>query len=173
VKGDQPWPGEGNINVDPQLLEDGYHIDQFSPCEDQGSNSEMINDSLLYAPPYDFEGTLRPWHLGVDIGADECDIITGLSGQSPAASRQSSVVSYPNPTRGIVDFRFSVADAGRVTFKIYDIEGREVSIVLDENLPAVEHTVKWDASALPPGVYTCRISTIDNRQSAIGKLVKY
>jgi len=44
-----------------------------------------------------------------------------------------------------------------VTAKIYDMHGREVANVLDKNLPAGEHVVRYDASQLHGGIYLVRV----------------
>jgi len=64
--------------------------------------------------------------------------------------------------------------AGRwVSLKIYDVQGIEVAVVLDEDLPAGERTVKWDAEAMPAGIYFYRLSTNKCQRLTCGKLVKY
>jgi PKD repeat protein len=83
----------------------------------------------------------------------------------------SGVTVYPNPTSGVSGFRFQVSDDEHVILKIFDLQGREVAAVIDEMMPAGDHLVRFDANKLEPGIYLYRISTIDNRQSTIGKLV--
>ena len=51
------------------------------------------------------------------------------------------------------------------------MHGREVMEVLDEKLPAGEHEVQVDMSALPEGFYFCKLA-VGNRQRAVGKVVK-
>jgi hypothetical protein len=104
-------------------------------------------------------------------------------GVPEVGSRQSAVVSYPNPTNGISDFRFQISEYQHVTLKIYDVNGREVAVVLDENMLAGEHSVRFDASGLPAGVYCYRLTTPDSlrsrgqaadyRLTTSGKLVIY
>lgn len=84
-----------------------------------------------------------------------------------------AVSGYPNPTNGIYNVQFTTYNLQRVTLKIYDVNGREVAVVLDEKLPAGEQTVSFDASGLPAGVYYYRLA-VGGWQSAVGgKLVKY
>jgi hypothetical protein len=59
-----------------------------------------------------------------------------------------------------------------MTLKLYDLYGREVATVLDEEMFAGEHTVQFDASGLPAGVYFYKL-TVDSWQSAGGKMIKF
>jgi len=92
--------------------------------------------------------------------------------ESSVVSRQWSVISYPNPTQGIVDFRFSIDDLRWVSLKIYDLQGREVATVLD-GMWYGGKGVRWDASGLPAGIYYYRLTTGDRRLTTdSGKMVK-
>jgi len=65
--------------------------------------------------------------------------------------------NYPNPFNPTTAIRFQIPSDGNVTLKVYDVLGREVSTVINENLSAGEHEVKFDASNLASGVYLYRI----------------
>jgi len=41
---------------------------------------------------------------------------------------------------------------------IYDISGRQILKLVDEQLAPGEHEVKWDASEMPSGTYFYKIS---------------
>jgi hypothetical protein len=98
--------------------------------------------------------------------------------ESSAFSLQSSVTLCPNPISGVSSFRFQVSSIGHVTLKIYDLHGREVATVVDQQLPAGEHVVSFDASGLPPGIYIWRQlaaerSDVPTRSGlGVGKLIK-
>ena len=172
VEGEDDWPGEGNINLDPGFLDETCHIDDSSPCYDEGIGSVEINGTWYDAPEYDFEGNPRPFGVGYDIGADEYDG-DGYE-EFKVQSSKFKVQSYPNPTQGIVNLQFTVYNLQSVSLKIYNALGREVAVVLDQTLPAGEHSVRWDAEAMPAGIYYYRLSTANCQLStASGKLVKY
>jgi len=110
----------------------------------------------------------------VEIYDDPACLWDGIDPGEEVVSRQSSVFSYPNPTNGISHFTFRISQYQYVTLKIYDVNDREVAVVADEKMPAGEHTVQWDATALPAGIYFYRLSTVNCQlPSASGKLVKY
>jgi S-formylglutathione hydrolase FrmB len=85
--------------------------------------------------------------------------------------RVSTLSVYPNPTSGVSSFRLQVSGSDYVTLKIYDLQGRELAMVVDEWMPAGEHRLTFDASDLIPGVYIFCISYLESRISNLGKLV--
>jgi hypothetical protein len=110
------------------------------------------------------------------MGAHEV-FFAGIPDNS-ADSRQSSIVSYPNPTCGIFDLQFTVYCLQRISIRIYDLDGREVAAVFEGEMSAGEHTVRFDVSVLPAGIYFYRLTGIPafagtGGQRHTGKLVKF
>jgi photosystem II stability/assembly factor-like uncharacterized protein len=65
--------------------------------------------------------------------------------------------NYPNPFNPFTTIKYSLAQKGRVTLSIYDLLGREVIKLIDEEKPAGEYETKWNASSHPSGVYFLRM----------------
>ena len=63
----------------------------------------------------------------------------------------------PNPTRGAVRLRASLAAPAEVALTVHDALGREVAAVARGSWGAGERSVSFDASALAPGVYVVRL----------------
>jgi photosystem II stability/assembly factor-like uncharacterized protein len=61
--------------------------------------------------------------------------------------------NYPNPFNPSTTVKYSLAQTGRVTLSIYDLLGREVAKLIDEEKPAGEYETIWNASSYPSGVY--------------------
>jgi len=165
------WTGEGNINADPEFIDDLCHIDEFSPCVDMGADSLEFNGTWYYAPGHDFDGDIRPYGSGgIDIGADENDIFTAID-EFKIQHSTFNIQTYPNPTSGISHFAIYISQYQYVSLKIYDLHGREVAVVLDEMLPAGEHVVKYDMTGLPAGVYFVELRAKGIGLRAVSKLV--
>lgn len=77
--------------------------------------------------------------------------ITPVSSEIPKAFNLEQ--NYPNPFNPNTNIRFSISESGFVTLKIYDILGREVSTLVNENLNAGKYDISFDASNLTSGVY--------------------
>jgi photosystem II stability/assembly factor-like uncharacterized protein len=66
--------------------------------------------------------------------------------------------NYPNPFNPITEIKYEIPSQARndnalVTLKVYDILGREVATLLNEEKPAGEYEVKFDGTGLPSGIY--------------------
>ncbi|MDP1676497.1 MAG: DUF6242 domain-containing protein [Bacteroidota bacterium] len=61
--------------------------------------------------------------------------------------------NYPNPFNPSTTIRFNVQPLGATTLKVYDIVGREVATLVNENLKAGTYEVKFNASKLSSGIY--------------------
>jgi photosystem II stability/assembly factor-like uncharacterized protein len=93
--------------------------------------------------------------------------------EDPLQDNTIDLSIYPNPAREFFIFRFSTINDQRVTLRIYDLQGREVATAVDGEFPAGEHRVRFDASALPAGVYLVKKSSVVSQQSSVGKLIVY
>jgi hypothetical protein len=66
--------------------------------------------------------------------------------------------NYPNPFNPTTTIEFTLPSDGRVVLKVYDITGRELATLLDEERKAgVYQQVVFDASRLASGVYFARL----------------
>ena len=73
--------------------------------------------------------------------------------------------NYPNPFNPATTLRFSVADARFVTLKVFDILGREVATLVNEQLRPGNYSIQWNGSSLASGVYFYRIEAGNFRQT--------
>jgi len=61
--------------------------------------------------------------------------------------------SYPNPFNPSTTIKYSLPNSDVVSLKVFDILGREVTVLLDEYKTAGTHAVEFNASGLASGVY--------------------
>jgi len=69
--------------------------------------------------------------------------------------------AFPNPFNPITEIRFSVPRQGRVQLVVYDVLGRAVATLVDEQLLSGSYQFRWDASDVASGSYFCRMHTAD------------
>jgi ligand-binding sensor domain-containing protein len=61
--------------------------------------------------------------------------------------------NYPNPFNHSSTINYTVESESRVSIKVYDVLGREVSTLVDEVKSYGKYSVQFNASDLPSGVY--------------------
>ena len=69
--------------------------------------------------------------------------------------------NYPNPFNPTTTLAFELPIPGAVRLEVYDLIGRRVAVLVNENLTAGSHSISWDASSLSSGVYLARLVTAD------------
>jgi hypothetical protein len=66
--------------------------------------------------------------------------------------------NFPNPFNPSTTIRYELPKASHVSLSIYDMLGREVATLLNEEKSAGTYTVQWDASGVSSGVYLYRLN---------------
>lgn len=79
----------------------------------------------------------------------------GKPGSVPSAFQLFQ--NYPNPFNPVTTIRFEVGGRGFVSMKVFDVLGREVATVMSQLLDSGPHTVVFDGSPYPSGVYFYRV----------------
>ncbi|MCJ7552312.1 MAG: T9SS type A sorting domain-containing protein, partial [Ignavibacteriaceae bacterium] len=69
--------------------------------------------------------------------------------------------NYPNPFNPVTIISYQLPVSSNVTLKVYDILGKEVAILVNEEKPMGSYEITWNASSaaggLPSGVYFYRL----------------
>ncbi|HTR82739.1 MAG TPA: T9SS type A sorting domain-containing protein [Bacteroidota bacterium] len=88
------------------------------------------------------------------IGTTPATIVRPL-GQAPINFMLGQ--NYPNPFNPSTQIQFAVPHAGPVSLKVYDVLGREVATLVDQELAASSYSVTWNAGSAASGVYFYRL----------------
>ncbi len=95
---------------------------------------------------------------------------------SSADGKNASVISsfelkdcYPNPFNPTTNISYTIGKRSFVSMKVFDIAGREVAILVNEQKEAGAFTVSWNAAQFASGVYFCRMQA--GKFSAVSKIV--
>ena len=67
--------------------------------------------------------------------------------------------NYPNPFNPSTTINFQIANSEFVSLKVFDILGREVTSLLNEQKSPGTYSVQFDAKNLPSGVYVYQLRT--------------
>jgi hypothetical protein len=119
--------------------------DGFPACPKPIVEASCANDAYLFAGGTD-SGV---WRIPLsDFG------VTGVIADTQARPRGNFLLqNVPNPANPITAIEFSVARPEHVELKIFDVQGREITTLLSEDVQAGPHKLTWDSSAVASGVY--------------------
>jgi hypothetical protein len=107
-------------------------------------------------------------HYGITVGDSGTILFTSSGGEIAIDVKEYERVptkftldqNYPNPFNPTTEIRCSVRMYSHMSLRVFDLLGREVALLVNEEKPAGSYSVKWDASALPSGVYFYRLEAV-------------
>jgi hypothetical protein len=82
--------------------------------------------------------------------------VTVASEGAPAEVEASRLSVYPNPARGAATVALTLAEAGDVRAAVFDLLGREVTVLHDGRLAAGTHPFAIETAGWPAGAYVVR-----------------
>lgn len=100
-------------------------------------------------------------------------IFTGINAiNTDIPSKYFLSQNYPNPFNPVTNIKFDIPQRSNVEISIFDILGKEISVLVNEELNPGTFEVNWDASNFPSGVYFYKIETEDFSESRKMVLLK-
>ena len=123
--------------------------------------------------------TLEPGtSMGVLTGTDLCvnirngtgilygggTICGGLVSVEPVAGNEipqefALMQNYPNPFNPVTNIGLRIADFGWVSLKVFDLTGKQIAVLVNEELSPGVYDIDFDASQLASGTYFYRMET--------------
>lgn len=144
-------------------------------------NSRALGGIGIWALSYD--GARREIWNGIKAAFGT----TGIEDPGDARPGQFALYqNYPNPLnpRTAISYQLPALSEPRslgrvegsassfVTLKVFDLLGREVAVLVDQEMPSGYHTVTWNAQNLPSGVYMYRLIAGNHVESKKMQLLK-
>jgi hypothetical protein len=80
--------------------------------------------------------------------------------------------NYPNPFNPTTNIGFEVKDLGFVTLKIFDMLGREVATLVNEEKTAGSYQVQWNAEGFVSGIYFYRLQANPVSDGKVTSIIK-
>ena len=131
----------------PHFIEPFLHIDDTiaTYIESRGTPIPGID--------MDFDGDTRN-AITPDIGADEFDgIVVGIEEETALPNEFALEQNYPNPFNPSTTINYSIAEISKVSLKLFNLLGEEVTTLVNEDKSAGNYSVEFNAANLPSGVY--------------------
>lgn len=100
---------------------------------------------------------------------------TSVNEQNNVGSPDDFIIlqNYPNPFNASTTIQYILTGRKLITIKIFDALGREIeTIVNNEDQPAGNYNLIWNAENLTSGIYFCRIQVASEVQENKFKIIK-
>jgi uncharacterized repeat protein (TIGR01451 family) len=158
----------------------------FEPCSfikpsfvSAGNQTQFTLTGLLPGTTYSIaitaaDTSLGPyanmsWYQNSTTGADIITVVTtGTTGADHETSHLPQEFAleqnYPNPFNPVTTIEYALPRAQHVNLKLYDLQGREVAVLVNERKEAGFFSVHFDGSNLASSIYFYRIQTEDFSQ---------
>ena len=105
-------------------------------------------------------GTEYTYRLkSVDLAGvvEELDEVMAVPLSDVVPEGYSLAQNYPNPFNAVTELSYAIANAEHVRLAIYNVTGRLVATLVNEEQGAGEYQITFDAGDLPSGVYIYRL----------------
>lgn len=137
-------------------------------------NAKAIVDSFTLAPPDTVPADEYP--RGLAFSADgnvayvglfgskydrlyKFDKVTGIQQELGVKPDDFSLSqNFPNPFNPSTTIKFNIANPGFVTLKVYDMLGKEVAELVNQDMVAGSYSIAFDASNLASGTYVYQLN---------------
>ncbi len=93
------------------------------------------------------------WASGFAQAVHTTGIFTGEDETAEVPSQFALEQNYPNPFNPTTQITFALPEASDVSIRVFDATGRLVGTVVENYMPAGNHSATIDAGSLPSGVY--------------------
>ncbi|MCF7809541.1 right-handed parallel beta-helix repeat-containing protein [bacterium] len=157
----------------------------FTICQGGGGceiEAESEHESWILFAPHElatYEATLRiesddPDEEIIEIPiTGSSDSLVSVRDDSDLTPVKFSIAGiYPNPFNSTTTISYSLPVTSQVKLTLYDITGREVEMLVDENRQAGIHTVNLKANNLPSGLYLVKLESLNKSQVRKMMLIK-
>ena len=78
--------------------------------------------------------------------------------------------NYPNPFNPTTRIKYEISRSRNVILKVYNILGKEISILINQRQNPGNYQITFDAHNLPSGIYFYEL-TIDNTSRIVKKMI--
>lgn len=126
------------------------------------SNIFDVNTRSLYSVYF---SDINTGYLTSDTGIVYKTTTGGVIGINPISTQIPNDFSlsqnYPNPFNPTTNIKFAVPKASFVRLAVYDMLGREVDALVNEQLSPGTYEVDWNAAKFSSGIYMYKLMTND------------
>ncbi len=123
-----------------------------------GRNFGIVKYSAGEPPPPNYFVTLKGCIQNGVVYGDT--IMTNINKESSEIPVNYSLEqNYPNPFNPVTNIKFEIPKSSFVKISVYDITGREIDVLVNEQMQTGIYKVSWNGFQHSSGVYFCRMTS--------------
>lgn len=115
----------------------------------------------------DSHNIIESWTLSIDPSE-----VTSSDADAELPEELTLDQNYPNPFNPVTTISYAIPDDAQVELAVYDVMGRRVATLVDEQRSAGTYEVSWDASDMASGTYMYRLQVNNQVQTRTMTLIK-
>jgi len=164
-KDNSPWINYGKYGMS-YVTNNIKHFHYPFVMEDQTDENSRIEINVGL---HDADVTIDNVTLVLSNGSNRVEDSSGMQ------MVESSIRNFPNPFNFETKISFEIKTKSQSCVKIYNLKGQVIQTILDQYLPAGEHTIIWDGTdyhgdPVSSGLYLCHVH-LGNFQKTIRMVV--
>ena len=128
--------------------------------KDRGLTWQPVEDGIQFGSINSFMKKGNYIYAATDAGIyyrDIDNLLTGIDDGSPVPAGYSLEQNYPNPFNPSTTINYTIGENGFVTLKVYDLLGREVAVLVNEEKGIGNYTTEFSGAGLSSGIYFYRL----------------
>ena len=138
-------------------------------------DTQVVEIAQMIARGADNLNSITKLLASVEMARQLCEagFIIGINPVSSIVPDKFSLFqNYPNPFNPATKIKFDIAKQSNAKIIIYDAVGREITVVLNEQLRAGTYSIDWNANNYPSGVYFYKLQTESYSETKKMMLIK-
>jgi hypothetical protein len=160
------WTTSSERNTDHFILDRSTDANTWSPvAELEAAGNSQSSHHYTFTDNNVTVGTTYSYRLTVvDMDGSRtthASIASATPSTAGAVSEFALSQNYPNPFNPETSISYTLAEASRVSLKVYNISGEEIATLVNGNENSGIHTVNFSAANLPTGLYFYRLDAGD------------
>ncbi|MFA5806704.1 MAG: T9SS type A sorting domain-containing protein, partial [Melioribacteraceae bacterium] len=148
---------DSNLNTDP--LSDAQGRNRFERAAYFFNKGVQINSSLIWKlidvpnVGHDYK------NMAISAGDFLLHGVTSVERLDNEIPERINIYNYPNPFNPTTVIGYRLPVAGHVTLRVFDLLGREIVTLVNEEKQAGKYEVKLDGNGLASGIYFYQLIT--------------
>ncbi|MFZ4621670.1 MAG: T9SS type A sorting domain-containing protein [Bacteroidota bacterium] len=142
---------KGNLQFEMAIDMDSSFL-KITPPQRIGAFVSIYDPSLKISPSWLERAPAGEYSI-LSFGSMTFTNSLGVHDRSSVITEYGLSQNYPNPFNPVTTIQYQVPSAGPVTLKVYDVLGKEVAALVNEQKNAGSYAVRFNGAELSSGVY--------------------